>query len=109
MKEKLVLLKNNKGFIKYFRNTSWVLAEKVFRMFVGMFVAVWVARYLGPSQFGLLSYAISFVGLFTSISTLGLDNIIVRELVVNEEKRDLFIGTAFLLKFLGAILVLIIL
>ena len=109
MKEKLVLLKNNKGFIKYFRNTSWVLAEKVFRMFVGMFVAVWVARYLGPSQFGLLSYAISFVGLFTSISTLGLDNIIVRELVVNEEKRDLFIGTAFLLKFLGAILVLIML
>lgn len=100
-------LKNHQGFMKYFRNTSWLLGEKILRMAVGLFVGVWVARYLGPEQFGLLSYAQSFVGLFTVIATLGLDTIIVRELVKDETKRNVLLGTAFGLKFIGAILVLI--
>jgi len=64
-------------------------------MVVGLFVGVWVARYLGPDSFGLLSYAMAFVGLFVSISTLGLDGIVIRELVKDESKRDKLIGTAF--------------
>ena len=77
-------LTENKGFIKYFKNTSWVLFERVLRIFVGIFVTVWVARYLGPEQFGILSYAIAIVGLFSAFATLGLDSITVRELVKNE-------------------------
>ena len=73
--------------MKYFKNTSWLFAEKIIRMMVGLFIGIWVARYLGPEQFGLFSYAVSFVGLFTAISTLGLDTIVVRELVKNESNR----------------------
>ena len=76
------------------------------RMFVGLFVGVWVARYLGPEQFGLLSYAQSLVFLFVVIATLGLDNIVVRELVKDESRRDELLGTAFGLKFIGAIILL---
>ncbi|GAB6182735.1 hypothetical protein JCM13991_04760 [Thermodesulfovibrio hydrogeniphilus] len=75
-------------------------------MIVSLFVGVWVARYLGPEQFGLLSYAQSFVGLFTAIATLGLDGIVVREIVKDESKKDEFIGTAFWLKAAGAIAML---
>ena len=78
-------------------------------MVVGLFVGVWVARYLGPERYGLLSYAQSFVGLFGAIATLGLDGIVVRELVKDESKRNLLLGTAFLLKLFGAIMVLIVL
>jgi O-antigen/teichoic acid export membrane protein len=78
-------------------------------MVVGLFVGVWIARYLGPEQFGLFSYAQSFVGLFTAIATLGLDGIVVRELVKDENRKDELIGTAFWLKVMGAILTLIIL
>ena len=95
--------------MKYFKNTSWLFGEKILRMFVGLFVGIWVARYLGPEQFGLLSYAGSFVGLFTAFATLGLDGIVIRELVKDETKRDLLIGTAFWLKLFGAIIVLMIL
>lgn len=80
------------------------MAERVFRMVVGLFVGVWVARYLGPAQFGLLSYAGSFVGLFAALATLGLDSIVVRELVKTPERRDELLGTAFWLKIGGAIL-----
>jgi O-antigen/teichoic acid export membrane protein len=100
---KIKSLKSDEGFVKYFKNTSWLLAEKIFRIIVGLFVGVWVARYLGPDQFGLLSYAQSFVGLFTAIATLGLDGIIVRELVKDESKRDKLLGTSFKLKLIGGI------
>ena len=73
-------------------------------MVVALFVGVYVARYLGPERFGLLSYAMSFVGLFTALATLGLDGIMVRELVKNPDRRDELLGTAFWLKAGGAIL-----
>ncbi len=109
MLEKLKYLKNHQGFMKYFKNTSWLFAEKVLRMAVGLFVGIWVARYLGPERFGLLSYAQSFVGLFATIATLGLDGIVIRELVKDESRRDELIGTAFYLKLMGAFGVLVML
>lgn len=95
--------------MKYFKNTSWLFGEKILRMIVGLFVGVWVARYLGPAQFGLFSYAQSFAGLFIAFATLGLDGIVVRELVKNESRRDELIGTAFWLKLMGAFAVLAVL
>lgn len=106
---KIQNLQQHSGFMKYLKNTSWLFGEKILRMVVGLFVGIWVARYLGPEQFGLFSYAQSFVGLFTAIATLGLDGIVVRELVKDESRRDELIGTAFYLKLIGAIAVLIVL
>lgn len=80
------------------------MAERVLRMIIGLFVGVYVARYLGPKRFGLLSYADSFVGLFTALSTLGLNSILVRELVKRPDRRDELLGTAFWLKMAGAVL-----
>lgn len=109
MIKKLKSIQNHQGYMKYFKNTAWLLGEKILRMVVGLFVGIWVARYLGPQQFGLFSYAQSFVGLFTAIATLGLDGIVVRELVKDETRRDELIGSAFWLKLMGAFGVLIIL
>jgi O-antigen/teichoic acid export membrane protein len=106
---KLKSLQNHQGFMKYFRNTSWLFVEKILRMVVGLFVGIWVARYLGPEQFGLFSYAQSFVGLFATIATLGLDGIVVRELIKDESRLNELIGTAFWLKVTGAIGVLVVL
>ena len=102
-------LLKHKGFIKYFKNTSWVFLERITRMIVGLFVGVWVARYLGPERFGLLSYAQSFVGLFSYIAILGLDVIVVRELVKNKNLNEEIISTVFWLRLMGAFVVLLIL
>nr|WP_269781397.1 flippase [Photobacterium phosphoreum] len=95
------------GVIKYLQNTSWLLGEKIFRMIVGLFVGIWLTRYLGPDKFGVLSYSQSFVALFVAFSTLGLDGIIIRELVKDESKRDKLLGTGFILKIVASILVVI--
>jgi O-antigen/teichoic acid export membrane protein len=99
----------SEGFKRYFKNTSWLFYERVLRMIVGIFVSMWVARYLGPEQFGIFSYASSFVGLFAIVATLGLDSIVVRELVSGNNDKGKIIATTFWLKVSGAILVLFIL
>lgn len=92
-----------------FENTGWLFADKVVRMGIGLIVNIWVARYLGPDRFGLLSYSQSFVFLFVAISSLGLDSIVIRDLVRDESDRDSLIGTAFVLKFAGTVISLILL
>ena len=91
------------GFRKYFANTSWLLAEQILRIIAGLLVGIYVARYLGPEKFGLFSYALAFVALFASIAKLGMDGIVVRDLVNAPEKRDIYLGTAFWLKVIGAL------
>ena len=99
-------LSGHSGFRRYFSNMSWLFAENTLRLVAGLLVGVYVARYLGPSQFGGLSYAISFAGLFGAISDLGLEGIVVRNLVAFPEKRDLYLGTAFWLKLTGSFIML---
>ena len=91
------------GFRKYFANTSWLLGERILRMAISLFVGIYVARYLGPERFGLLSYSLSFVLLFSSLASFGLDDILVRELVQSPEKRKDLLGSVFWLKVCGAI------
>ncbi len=85
------------------------MVEKILRIIVALFVGVWVARYLGPDRFGLLSYAQSFVGIFAVVAALGLDGIVVREFVKDEGSRGNLIGTAFWLKLMGGFATLLIL
>ena len=106
LKDKFNKLQLSAGFKKYFVNIGWLFFERIIGMVITFFVGVYVARYLGPANFGLLSYAGSFVGLFAGIATLGLDGIVVRELVKDEKKRDELLGTTFVLKVIGAVLVI---
>ena len=70
-------------------------------MGIGLFVGVWVARYLGPDAFGQLNYALAFVALFGAIATLGMDGIVIMEIVRLPEQKNEILGTVFLLKFLA--------
>ena len=58
------------GFQRYFKNTLWTLTGRVFSLVVSFFTTVYVIRYLGPSNYGLLAFSVSFVGIFSFISGL---------------------------------------
>lgn len=94
--------------MKILNNTGWLFFDKILRMGVGLFVGVWVARYLGPARFGLWNYAISFAALLSVLGTLSIDNIIVRDLLKDPDKKNSLLGTCFVLRMIGAILALII-
>jgi len=88
-------------------NTGWLILDRIFNIIGGIFVGAWVARYLGPENFGLLSYVISFVALFGPISNLGLDSIVIRNIVFNPDDKNKILGTTFILKILGGLLSLV--
>lgn len=88
-------------------NIGWLFADKVLRMGVGLLVGVWVARYLGPEQFGQLNYAMAFAGLFGAIAGLGLSGVVVRDIVKDPQGANTTLGTAFVLQVLGGMLAVV--
>lgn len=93
---------------KIIGNINWLTFENIFRNLIGLFVFAWVARYLGPGQFGLMNYALAFVALFSALATLGLDNITIRNIVSDSEKKGEYLGSTLLLKFIGSLIMLIV-
>ena len=89
---------DHSGFQKYFKNTSWMFGSRVFSMGISFLATIYIARNLGPTNFGQLSYAICLVGLFGFISSLGIDGILYRDLIKHREKRHILLGTAFFIK-----------
>ena len=96
---------DHSGFKRYFKNTSWLFGGQMFRMLLGLFVSVAVARYLGPEDFGLFNYVMSVVALVGVVSQLGLREIAKRELVEFPERRNEIIGTCFVLNLIAGVVV----
>lgn len=87
-----------------FRNISWLMFDQAIRMGVGFFVGVWIARYLGPEQFGLLSFATAFVGIFSILAGLGLRHVVVRALLDEPESKSEILGSAAFLQIISGLL-----
>jgi PST family polysaccharide transporter len=104
IKEKIL---SKKGLKSILANTTWLLFDKVIRMGVGVVVSVWVARYLGPENFGIFNYVTAFASFFGIVAGLGLDAIVVRELVRTPENESLIMGNAFYAKLGAGVLVLL--
>lgn len=83
---------------------SWLLFDKLFRMGGGLLVGILVAKYLGPSDFGLFNYSFSFVWLFSHIVTLGTDEIILKDLISLPQFKNKILGTGLALKVIGGLL-----
>lgn len=90
------------AFKRYAFNSSWMLAEQLLRILSGVFVGIYVARYLGPENFGVLSYSLALSAFSIAVSRLGMDAILVREIIGNELKAKVVIGTAFWLMIAAA-------
>ena len=92
---------------RLFLNTGWVLAERLVRYTVGFLVGIWVARYLGPDQYGALNYALAFVTVLAFMSTLGLDALAVRDMVRDPGVRDETIATLVAMRLVGGVVLLV--
>lgn len=85
------------------KNSGWLLFDKLTRLFLGLLVGAWVARYLGPEQYGQLAYVLAYLAFFQAVVLLGMDGIIVRELAKDKEKASEILGTAFTLRLIVGI------
>ncbi|UNU26149.1 flippase [Microcoleus vaginatus] len=95
------------GLRQVISNIAWLFTDQILQMGLGLFVGLWVARYLGPTQFGLLNYAMAFVSLFSSVATMGLGTLVVRNIARDPECKNETLGTAFGLQFTGGCITLL--
>jgi len=87
---------------KVLSNVYWALLGQAARILSELLVGILVARYLGPEQYGVMSYVITYVSLFSVLATFGLDYIEVRELARDDVPKNAILGTAFRLRVVFA-------
>ncbi|EMN58567.1 polysaccharide biosynthesis protein [Leptospira borgpetersenii serovar Javanica str. MK146] len=71
---------------------------------MGMFLGVWIARYLGPDSYGKLNYVIAYIALIGSFTNLGLDGVVVRELIKEKAHKEEILSTSFLLQLIAGMI-----
>jgi O-antigen/teichoic acid export membrane protein len=87
-------------------NSAWLIMDRVVRMGLGLIVTIWMARQFGPETFGTWNYAMAFAALFGAFASLGLDGVVVRELIRDEPNAGAILGTAAALRLGAGILAL---
>lgn len=97
-------IEHRPNLLKIVDNIGWLSFDRILRFGGGLIVGVWIARYLGPEQFGLFSFATAFVGIFGAIAGLGLQDIVVRDIVRDPSSKDETLGTAAVLQFTGGLI-----
>lgn len=85
----------------------WQISEKILTMLLGVIVTSIVARYLGTESYGTVNYIISVVLLFSTFSTFGMETISVRDLTNNKEEKTTIIGTSFIIRIIGGVVLII--
>jgi PST family polysaccharide transporter len=85
-------------------NSGWLLFDKLARLMLGLLVGAWVARYLGPGQYGRLAYVLAYLAFFQTVVSLGLDGIVVREIALHRDRASQILGTSFALRLGSGVL-----
>lgn len=83
---------------RFVGNANWLIFQNIYSMLLSLVVGALSARYLGPSNYGLIGYGTSLVNLFTAISQLGLDSILMNEMVHHPDKKGKIMGTALCMR-----------
>jgi polysaccharide transporter, PST family len=99
-----IRIEGRQSLQKVIDNLVWLFVDSLLRMTVSLFVGVWIARYLGPVQFGQYSFALAFVTIFSVVGALAVDANVVRDIVKEPAAKNEILGTATFLKFLGGLL-----
>lgn len=105
--ESIMLKIRTEGFQKYFQNTGWPLVAQIINIIVSFFVSTYTIRYLGPERFGVLSFSLSFMGMFSFLSSLIVDGIIYREMIKQPGESNKILGTGFFVKLFCSVLTVI--
>lgn len=84
------------------KNAGWLIIGRIIQMILSFFIGLLTARYLGPSNFGLISYAGTYTTFFASVCTLGINSVIVKEFIDHPDEEGTTLWTAIVLRFFAS-------
>jgi PST family polysaccharide transporter len=102
---KLKVLSNETGRLALLKGASWYFLEKFVRLIGAFLIGAWVARYLGPENYGALAFALALVATLSFFGSLGIESIVVRDLVEGKKPANQVLSTYFFMRLLGSLFV----
>ena len=87
---------------KILSNSVWVIIHHLYSMLTSLTVVALIARHLGPSDYGMINYCTSVISIFTTLAGLGLDNVIVSEIIRNPGKKGGYLGTSVAMRLFAS-------
>lgn len=93
---------------KFIHNTGWIMFAQIYQMLLSLVIGVISARYLGPSNYGTINYAASYISFFTIACTLGLEGIVVKEMVDNRDNEGVVLGSSIVMRLAAGFLSMIV-
>lgn len=100
----LFRLLNNKVSL----NACWLIGGNVVYKLLAFIVGLWTARYLGPENYGLINYSLAYTVFFFSLCTLGINSIIVKELIDKPHDEGTTMGTTLVLQCCSSLISVVI-
>lgn len=85
-------------------NASWLIGGRIAQVLINLVVGLLTARYLGPSNFGLINYASAYTAFFAAFCTLGINSVLVKELIDNPDEEGTVLGTSLFFRAMSSIL-----
>lgn len=80
-----------------FKNATWIVTCRIVQSLISLLIGTISARYLGPSNYGLISYASSLVAFVLPLAQLGMRNILVEQIISHPEREGKTIGTSLIM------------
>ena len=96
------LLSNN-----IFKNAGWLIGGKIAQSVLAFIIGILTARYLGPSNYGIIAYASSIVTFVVPIMNLGLNNVLVQEFTNHPDEEGKIVGTSICMSVISAVFCII--
>lgn len=99
--------KNSSLRSRFVHNAGWMVFVQIYQMVISLVVGVICARYLGPSNYGIINYVASFVSFFSIVCALGLETVVVKEVVADRSNEGLILGSSIVIRFAAGVLSMI--
>ena len=96
--QKGICLKNS-----VFKNAGWIIGCKIVQSILTLIIGLLTARYLGPSNYGVLNYVVSVVSFALPVMQLGLTHTLVKEFVKHPNQEGKILGTALLINIISSL------
>lgn len=88
---------------KVTRNAGWMIIGRIYQMSLSFVVSMLTARYLGPSNYGLINYASSFTSFFSTFCVLGINSVIVKNFIDHPNEEGRTTGSAIGVRMISSI------
>lgn len=92
---------------KAIQNAGWIIGVKVVQAALGIIISMLTARYLGPSNYGLINYASSLVAFVAPIGKLGFDSILVNEFIRHPDREGETLGTSIVMSLASSVVCMV--